>query len=266
MNEQVATYGRTPSDFAQLGSILKYTLLDYIRSERFFLVLAIVLGLGMLFDLSGMPPFPAWGGFASMAAAFLGIFFGSDAISGEFQNKTGYFSIPNPIQRSTIYLGKWTAAFVASSIILGIYALLTLAVGMYDAFAVPSGFGASVLFAYFYLAAVISLTFFISSLFKCNTHSFAVSTLVLLGLFLMFDSAAGMIAQEPWFILSYAGGIIGDVMSMPYPPQISMVELAQGRFMTAYHATVPEGLLIIGMYFAVTMAFGLLLFKRKEFT
>jgi ABC-2 type transport system permease protein len=222
--------------------------------------------LGAFFILSGTPPFTAWGGFATMAIAFLGIFFGSDAISGEFQNKTGYFSVPNPIRRSTIYLGKWMAAYIASSIVLGIYASLTIAASMYEAHAPTWGFGLSILFSYLYLAAVISLTFFISSIFKSTIHSFATSAAVLLVLFLMFDSTAGMIHQEPWFILSYAGGIIGDVMSTPFPPQVSMQELAQGRVMAIYHATVPEGLLVIGAYFAGALVLGLLLFRRKEFT
>jgi ABC-2 type transport system permease protein len=39
-----------------------------------------------------------------------GIFFGGDALFGEFQNKTGYFTIPNPVRRSSIYVGKWIAA------------------------------------------------------------------------------------------------------------------------------------------------------------
>ena len=157
MSAEIEAHGRAPSDLIQLGSIAKFTFLDYIRSERFFLVLAIVMTLGTLFIMTGTPPFSAWGGFATLAMAILGIFFGSDAISGEFQSRTGYFSVPNPIQRSTIYLGKWIAAFIASSVILGIYASLTLAAGMCLGYVIPSGFGLSLLFAYFYLAAVISL-------------------------------------------------------------------------------------------------------------
>ena len=58
-------------------------------------------------------------------------FFGGDAISGEFQNRTGYFLVPNPIRRSAIYVGKWLAALMASTIILGVFALIMIGNGLY---------------------------------------------------------------------------------------------------------------------------------------
>jgi ABC-2 type transport system permease protein len=48
-----------------------------------------------------------WGNAVTFVIVLSGIFFGGDAISGEFQNKTGYFAIPNPIKRSSVYIGKW---------------------------------------------------------------------------------------------------------------------------------------------------------------
>jgi ABC-2 type transport system permease protein len=122
-----------PSSLAQAGIIMKYTLLDYVKSRRFFILLAIVSGISAILTLvvgySRYPIYDLWGSFAPVIAMFSGIFFGGDAISGEFQNKTGYFSIPNPIRRSSIYVGKWLSAFIASLIILGVFITVTVAMG-----------------------------------------------------------------------------------------------------------------------------------------
>jgi hypothetical protein len=74
---------------------------------------------------------------------------------------------------------------------------------------------------------------------------------------------------EPWFILTYGGQIIGNVLRVPYPPPISVGPISpggEGPALTTYNVAVPEGLAIIGLYFIVTTILGLVLFERKEFT
>src|SRR5207245_246081 len=67
-----------------------------------------------------------WGNSITLVVILSGIFFGGDAISGEFQNKTGYFLVGNPLRRSSIYIGKWIAALTASLIIFAIYAAIAV--------------------------------------------------------------------------------------------------------------------------------------------
>jgi hypothetical protein len=69
---------------------------------------------------------------------------------------------------------------------------------------------------------------------------------------------------EPWFILTYGSSIIGNVMSVPYPPHSTTLS-AGPTTLTMFNASIPEGLAIIAVYFVVTAVLGLLLFKRKEF-
>ena len=69
------------------------------------------------------------------------------------------------------------------------------------------------------------------------------------------------------FILTYGSQIIGNVLSTQYPPHVTTVRFGpEGRALTAYNATIPEGLVIIAAYFIVTAILGLVLFERKEFT
>jgi ABC-type transport system involved in multi-copper enzyme maturation permease subunit len=256
---------KVPSKFTQIGVIMKYTLLDYIRSRRFLILMALTLVMSVALSyFVGKGIFGVWGTFSPIFIVLSVVFFGGDAISGEFQNKTGYFSVPNPISRSVIYTGKWLSALIASCITFGVFAVSTLVTGLYYS-NVPSEFGLSVLFAYFYLAAIVGFVFFVSSLFKSSTNAFIVDIVVLMLAFNIISQIAGMVPVEPWFSLSYGGGIISTILQNPYPPNVIEHQLGSVT-MTSYNPTVPEGIAIMAVYLIVTTVVGMLLFKRKEFT
>jgi ABC-2 type transport system permease protein len=271
-----------PGSMTQVGITMKYTFLDYFRSRRFFILLIITLLITALLtilvgyyrpqsflasDLSFYGSW--WGNSVTFVIILSGIFFGGDAISGEFQNKTGYFGIPNPIRRSSIYIGKWLAAFVAATTILGVFTVITVGNGIYYFGAnVPYQFAESVLFALVYLAGVLGFTFFFSSLFKSSSMSMIVTAILFLFVFSLLQTlVATLVKIEPWFILTYGAGIIGNVLAVPYPEHIHTETFGEGRIsITTYSATIPEGLAILGLYFIVTVVLGLLFFERKEFT
>jgi ABC-2 type transport system permease protein len=261
---------------------MKYTFLDYFRSRRFFILLALTLIISAILTvLVGYYRPPSflfdslsfysswWGNSATFVIILSGIFFGGDAISGEFQNRTGYFGVPNPIRRSSIYIGKWLSAFIGATIMFAIFAAITIGNGIYYFGAnVPIQFGESLLFAWFYLAAVMGLTFFFSSLFKSSSMSILVTTILFLFVFSLIQTlVATLVKFEPWFILTYGAGIIASVLTVPYPEHIHTEIFGGGRItIITYTAYISEGLAIIAIYFIITAALGLLLFERKEFT
>lgn len=270
-----------PDSMAQVGITLRYTFLDYFRSRRFYILLIIELLIGGALTaavgyyrpvayLSDNLSFYSgwWGGFLlNLVIILSAIFFGADAISSEFQNKTGYFSVPNPIRRSSIYVGKYFSAFIAASIILLIFLVITVGNGIYYfGTNIPYQFGEAFLFSWFYLAAALGIAFFFSSLFKSNSYSILVSVILLLFGFSIVDLLVSDIAQvEPWFSLSYGSGIISNVLTSPYPAHVQTITVGPRFTITTYSATIPEGLVIIGAYFILTAILGLLLFERKEF-
>jgi ABC-2 type transport system permease protein len=285
MNEaDIVSKNKVPSSMAQVGITMKYTFLDYFRSRRFLILLIITLLIAALLTIIVAWRRPDsflasnlgfytnwWGGAITFVIILSGIFFGGDAISGEFQNKTGYFGIPNPIRRSSIYVGKWLSAFLAATAILIVFTVITIANGVYyfGSSGVPSQFGWSLLFAWFYLAAVMGLTFFFSSLFKSSSISILVTVILLLfGFTLIQTLVSDLVVYEPWFVLTYGAGIISNILSDPYPPHESQQPSPFGRhtITTTFYATVPQGLAIIGLYFIITTILGLILFERKEFT
>jgi ABC-2 type transport system permease protein len=283
MNEtKNVSENKVPSSLTQVGITMKYTFLDYFRSRRFFILLVITLLISALltfivgyyrpatFLSSDLSFYSGWWGMSvTFVIVLSGIFFGGDAISGEFQNKTGYFGVPNPIRRSSIYVGKWLAAFIAATVILVVFTAITVGNGMYYfSLTVPYQFGLSVLLAWFYLAAVLGFTFFFSSLFKSSSISILVTAILFLFAFTLIETlVADLVQVEPWFILTYGAGIIGNILTVPYPEHVHTQTFGQGRIsITTYNATIPEGIAILGLYFIITAILGLVLFERKEFT
>jgi ABC-2 type transport system permease protein len=273
-----------PSSFAQIVTTMKYALLDYLRGRRFFIMLIITALISILLTvlvgyyrpegfLSDNLSFynSWWGSTVTFVVVLSAIFFGGDAISGEFQNKTGFFGVPNPIRRSSIYIGKWLAAFIASAVMLGIFTAVTLGNGLYYFSSVPYQFCESFLFALFYMIAVLGFTFFFSSLFKSSSMSILVTAILFLFVFTLLNTLiATLVKIEPWFLINYGAQIIGNVLSSPFP-QHKVTNTATGpggrTFTTIqFNASIPEGLAIMGVYFIVTAIVGLILFERKEFT
>ena len=270
-----------PTSIAQVGTITKYELLNYFRSRRFFVLLIIGIVISAIFtavvgyygitylNLTSALGFYSfwWGNSITLVVILSGIFFGGDAISGEFQNKTGYFLVGNPLRRSSIYIGKWIAALTASLIIFAIYAAIAVGNGIYYfGTSIPYQFGDSLVFSVLYLVAVLGFTFFFSSLFKSSSMSILVTAILFLFAFSLIELIVSRLAQiEPWFIITYGAGIIGNVLMDPYPLTQS-TRGPGGREVSTFAVSIPQGIAILVGYFVITAVIGLLLFERKEFT
>ncbi len=283
MAESSATHARVGS-LAQVGIIAKYNFLNYFRARRFYVMLAIILIIGGL--VTGLVAYygvatlggntalgfygAGWGGFATFVIILSAVFFGGDAISGEFQNRTGYFLVPNPIRRSAVYVGKYLAALAASSLVLGTFAVIMIANGLYYfPGSMPWEFVQSLAFAWVYLIAVMSLAFAFSSLFKSTSISVLMTVILLLFVFNIVDALVSIVAgYEPWYSIVYGAQIIGDILTVPYPAHFTPGIGGEGRFrgIPSYAPTVPEGLAILLVYLVVMAVVGLVLFQKKEFT
>jgi ABC-type transport system involved in multi-copper enzyme maturation permease subunit len=99
-----------------------------------------------------------------------------------------------------------------------------------------------------------------SSLFKTSSYAILLSAvLLIIGFSIISGVVEALAGVEPWFILSYGAGIIGDILTVPYPTTTT-------RFgATTFAPTVPEGLAIMAGYFVIASILGLILFERKEF-
>ncbi len=269
---------RIPRSISQLKTIAKYELINYLRTKRFYVLLVITLAIsGLLtavvaryqpagFLSSSLGFYSSWWDSAVTVMILSGIFFGGDAISGEFQNKTGYFLIANPVKRTTIYGGKLVAAFIASLTILGTFAAVTVANGMYYfGLEIPYQFGLSLAFSVLYLISILGVTFFFSSLFKSGSISILVTMILFLFALPLTQTLVSTLAQtEPWFLITYGAEIIGNVLKDPYPAHVTTVQFGPTTF-TTYNAPVFYGIAIMAAYFVVFAILGLIIFERRDF-
>jgi len=271
-----------PSSISQVGTVSKYELLNYFRSRRFYVLMIIGLVISGIFTgvvayyrpaafmASTLGFYSSWWGLSvTFILVLSGIFFGGDAISGEFQNKTGYFLVANPLRRSSIYVGKWLAALTASLIIFATYAAIAIGNGTYYfGPTIPYQLGLSILFSILYLVATLGFTFFFSSLFKSSSMSILVTTILFLFVFNIIEALVTNLAQiEPWFLITYGAQIIGNVLTDPYPSHVTTTGLGPNApEFTSYAVTIPAGITIMLAYFAATAVLGLFLFERREFT
>lgn len=265
-----------PSGLAQCAVQAEFEFRNYLRSTRLYILLAIVATIGIVIMavmyvyrpstyLSSPLAFYSlwWGAVVNFCVILTGIFFGADAISTEFQNRTGYYLLPNPVRRSSVFIGKWIASFLTSAIAIGVYAAITIADGViYFGSNIPYQFGESFVFALLYILPILGLSFLISSIFKNNSYSIIVTAILLLfGFNYITPLITALSNSEPWYVLTYGAGIISSVLSPAgYPPHD--VALAGS---SSYSATIPEGLAIMFVYYLVTLVLGIVLFEKKDF-
>jgi ABC-type transport system involved in multi-copper enzyme maturation permease subunit len=268
-----------PSSVSQVGTITKYELVNYFRSRRFFVLLIIGLIISGLLTalvgyyrpesfLSSALNFYSslWAGSITFVIILSGIFYRGDAISGEFQNKTGLLSRGQSAPPVFDLHWKMARALIASMIMLGVFAAITIGNGIYYfGLNIPYQLWESLLFSVLYLIAVLGFTFFFSSLFKGTSMSILVTAILFLFAFNLIQTLVkGLVKIEAWFLITYGAQIISNVLVDPYPT--TMTQGFGRQAFTSYAATIPEGIAILLTYFLVTAVLGLLLFERKEFT
>ena len=269
---------RLPSDLQQIVTVAKYDVLKHLRSRRLLGLIALeALLLGLTFGLpialgaeAAEDPADYMSGFISWANILIVIgatMFAGDAIVSEFQSRTGYLLFPNPVRRSSIFIGKYlsTVGIIVLMLVVyyGVAALLTFAM---------TGGGTvlalySMLFACAYGAAAAALGFLISSIFKGSTGSLVLTLFTLLMILPLITQLLPIGEIKPWFMLTFCGSVISYIMIEPYPTDaMESIPIGNGEFMTywSYYPDVWPSLAVLAVYVIVCLGLGMYLFKRRE--
>ncbi len=282
-----AAHLHVPESARQVTQLARFQFREYLRSRRFVALAGIVVAIGAIISLvvahfrgsivsTNLAFYGSfWGSGADFVVILSAVFFGGDAIAGEFQNKTGYFLMGLPLRRTTVYLGKFIAAFLASVAMMLLFLVILLINGAYyfGAGALPWQLVASLVLGIVYLGSVLGATFFFSSLFKTSAYGFVLTAILfLIGFSLIQDLITDLVHTEPWMVISYASSTIGSVFSSPVnwglKGTVTTTTTMMGRFsmtVTTYTAGIAEGVVIMIGYLLLTAIAGLFLFEREEF-
>lgn len=209
------------SELEKLRIVAEYEFLKHIRRKRLY----IILGLTLIAELAVIILMPVLmdkypDSVMAMAAtltvgpslaAIGAVFFAGDSIAGEFESRTGFILFTNPIRRTTLIAGKYLAscAAVILMIIFGyVVTDITLLViyGELPAETFQS-FGMCLLFG----GAVLSLTFFFSSISKGAMGATILTLVLLMVISPIVESVLAMSGNEYWYLPSTGGDSIALV-------------------------------------------------------
>ena len=255
----------------------KFQFTYYFRSRRFIgllifsiLITILILFLDLHYDYSALK--------AENSAAFLynylsnGIiayfailaaFFGGDMISMDLGTSTAFYTLVQPIKRSVLYLGRYTAAFLSTLAFVSILYIGAIAGSLYlyrtvSALILPS-FG----FALLYMLALISFATLFSAIFKTPSIGLVVSILFLI---LVYPAIQGIISAlagiNPWMFVTYAGEMIYLVFSKNYV--VYSVTNTQFAYLYTFNPTGDEAILIMIGYIIVFSLVSMIVFTKKE--
>jgi len=215
-------------DMAHTVLSVRYEILKHMRRTRLLIALSLAIVLPVLFYII---PRVANVSFASTADGFMsnilgfGSFliiisaalFAGDAVSGEFESKTALLTLSTPQRRTSIFIGKYLAAMLAVFTIVTLYYLVGVfeVIGIYGVSKVPIVTMRSYLLALLYATAVLSLTYFFSSIIKGTMASTLLSFFGLIMILPIVSSLMMVAKVEPWFIVTYSAGLITNVFLQP---------------------------------------------------
>ena len=285
--------------------VVKYEWLKHFRKYRLYvtvgLSLSVLIFLGILLPYFMAPMYSRFteefifppaepiqffaGGMFSvfsniwMIIIILAIFFGVDAISTEFENRTGLLLFPNPIRRETLVLGKFAASMLMTTIVLALFYCIAWLCSLffYGIFAftiviqLTWSFGWAILVTAGMLATTYVISVVINKSLVTSLVIFFVFYIALDMILMMFEFAlsAGGLQFEMWFVISYIADLIPTIMDYP-ATRITESIFGSGPMAQTTYTVVPDIIVsfwtIIIIYIAIPLVISAIITKRRDVT
>ena len=224
MTTNVRSVGNVKGSLSETWLSVRFELLKHLKRRRLYIVAGLAIVIPLFFYIYFYKEHPTDPSvFAATSLTFMNVMivisaamFAGDAICGEFEKKTSLLLFPTPQKRSSIFAGKYIAALMGTFLVVSLYYLvLTLQTGQLFSWGdIPGALGKSFATALIYSTAAVSVVFFVSSLLKRSMSATIVGFLVLLMILPIIQMLITLLNHEPWFILTYSGGLITDVLGV----------------------------------------------------
>ncbi len=273
-----------PSSVRQVGTVVKYELLKYLRGRRLLaivLLIIIINAISLIVPLAIGSEYPkdpnefvlTMLGFLGIMSILTATFFGADAIVSEFESKTGYFLFPNPLRKAAIFVGKFIAsAIVSAGVIALYYAIIIASVQVIDG-SIPANMGLSFAYALVYLFAILAVSYLFSAIMRSSVYSLILTFFTLFLILPIVDSVGTVAKFKPWFSITFARLIAIYVIQTPYPTDQTITTTTgpqagggaiQTLSLAQYYPDVRLSLIVMGMYFAVALILSIILTRRRQ--
>jgi ABC-2 type transport system permease protein len=259
-------------------SVARFELLRQLRRRRLLILLIIAALLLVLLivviQVFGSASSSAYdyaslfAGSVTILAALAATFFGADALVGEFEHRTGYLLLPQPVTRTAIFLGKLTSAVALTTVTLVVYYGVVAAATQIVKGTVPIELGYSFLLAALYSTAAIGVAFFLSSALRSTTMASVLTFATLFFILTILSSVLSIAKVRPDGNLAFAGGTISNILAGPYPgayPGDRDVPIGPGGGqLRNFSPAVPISILVMAIWAVVGLGLAWFLYQRRE--
>ena len=259
------SWGTMKAELYDIYLSIMFELRKHLRRRRLLIITALAILVPLIFYAT--TPDTA-GRFSIASLRFLSILmiisaamFAGDAISGEFESKTGLLLFPTPQSRTSIFIGKYIAALITTFFVVTLYYIIMIlqTIHLYGASDIPAELAQSYLTASIYVTSVVSVVFFLSSILK---RSIASTILGFVLLMLVLPVVSAVLASqdiEPWFIVTYSGELITSVLG-----QQGLFVGPGGRVtLETYGPDFGPGIAVMAVYTIVGFVASILVANRK---
>jgi len=260
--------------------VARYDVFKHLRSRRLIglMIIEIVLIVLLLLvpPLVGNPyPKNPAEFVSSITSTFTGILiviaatmFAADAISSEYQSRTGYLLFPNPLKKEAIYLGKFLSTFLIAVLAVTIWYWVPILAGLVVTGSISSLAVESYLLALLYAIAASSLGYLISSVMKGSIGAIILTFFLLFMILPVSDGLVGSLGGiEPSYSLTYQAGVVDNVFITPYPHSTVIIQPIPGDGNITIHNFIPQinlAIIVMTCYIIVANIIAIIVFKRRE--
>jgi ABC-2 type transport system permease protein len=219
-------------------------------------------------------------GFLGVLSILSATLFGADAIVSEFESKTGFFLFPNPIRKTTVFLGKFIASVLVSAGVIALYYLIAVVSVRVIGGSVPASTGLSFAYSLVYLLAILAVAYLFSAVMRSSVFALTLTFFTFLLILPILDAVTAVAKFKAWFSITFASGIITNVLQNPYPADKVITNtlttttggggVATGSAgalavqVVRYYPTVTVSLAVLAAYFVVALLLAAVLTQRRE--
>ncbi len=253
----------------------RFEIKKHLRGKRVLIIAVFAIIIPIIISiapwLSGVDFADSAGEFASSTLALIpflivisAVLFAGDAISSEFERKTGLLLFSTVQSRASILLGKYIAALIAILIGTSLYYAVVLLeiIIIYGLGDIPIELVQSYFIAFIYTTSILSIVFLMSSLLNRSMISTVLSFFILIMLLPAIGAAFTAASIEPWFILSYYSSLITNVL---FTGSSGLFIDVHGMDILAdYSPDIYIGIAIMIAYTIVLLTSSIVLLNRKD--
>ncbi len=263
--------------FSQYIVSLKYQLLFYTRSRRFIGLLGLAIAISLIFTVldihfdysilkSETPSSFLYGYLSSFIiylTAIVAAFFGGDLISIDTGTQSAYYSMVQPVPRSIIVVGRYTAAFISTFIILLSYVLIGIGGSYYLYGAIASKSYLVILLLILFSAAFVAFASFFSALFKTPLTGIIITILLIIIVFPIIQSVVSdFVGYPPYMFISFGGKIVYLVLLSRYPTK--SISVVHNIKIYSFLPSMYDGITILALYLIIFLALAIIIYKYRE--